>query len=125
MTLKKTTGSSSGTSKTKKTPVAITSTKTSDSKIVAPASPVSPKPAARTVQAAPALSVSESSPPLSPPLSIFQSSPSTSLDPQRRLEMIRQAAYYRAERRGFVPGFEDEDWQISEEEIDRHSQMNR
>ncbi len=128
MTLKKTTDSPSGTSKTpKKAPVAITSTKTSDLKIATPAKPAkpaSPKSAARTVQVAPALSVSESSPPLSPPMSIFQSSPKPS-DPQRRLEMIREAAYYRAEKRGFVPGFEEEDWQISEEEIDHHFQMNR
>lgn len=32
-------------------------------------------------------------------------------------EMISQAAYYKAEQRGFVPGFEEEDWLLAEEEI--------
>ena len=32
-------------------------------------------------------------------------------------EMIAQAAYYKAEQRGFVPGFEQEDWLAAEYEI--------
>ncbi|HTW39046.1 MAG TPA: DUF2934 domain-containing protein [Steroidobacteraceae bacterium] len=32
--------------------------------------------------------------------------------------MIAKAAYLRAERRGFVPGFEDEDWLAAEKEVD-------
>jgi hypothetical protein len=35
-----------------------------------------------------------------------------------REEMIRVAAYYIAEQRGFVPGAELEDWLIAESEID-------
>jgi hypothetical protein len=35
-----------------------------------------------------------------------------------RLEMIRQAAYYRAERRGFAPGRDAEDWLAAEAEVD-------
>jgi hypothetical protein len=31
--------------------------------------------------------------------------------------MIAEAAYYRAERRGFAPGFELEDWLAAEREI--------
>ena len=31
-------------------------------------------------------------------------------DPIRRHAMIEEAAYYRAERRGFAPGHELEDW---------------
>jgi hypothetical protein len=38
------------------------------------------------------------------------------LDPMRRA-MIAEAAYYRAERRGFAPGFELEDWLLSESEL--------
>jgi hypothetical protein len=34
-----------------------------------------------------------------------------------REEMIRQAAYYRAERRGFAPGYEWEDWLAAEAEV--------
>lgn len=33
--------------------------------------------------------------------------------------MIREAAYYRAERRGFTAGHELEDWLAAEEEVDR------
>ena len=36
-----------------------------------------------------------------------------------REELIRTAAYFRAERRGFAPGGELEDWLEAEREIDR------
>jgi len=32
-------------------------------------------------------------------------------------EMIREAAYYRAEKRGFAPGLEAEDWLHAEAEV--------
>jgi len=32
--------------------------------------------------------------------------------------MIQDAAYYRAEKRGFAPGHEHEDWLAAEREID-------
>ncbi len=35
-----------------------------------------------------------------------------------RRAMIAEAAYLRAERRGFVPGFEDDDWLTAEKEVD-------
>lgn len=35
-----------------------------------------------------------------------------------REERIRQAAYAASERRGFVPGFETEDWLEAERQID-------
>ena len=35
-----------------------------------------------------------------------------------RLEQIAEAAYLRAERRGFAPGLEIEDWLEAEREID-------
>ena len=35
-----------------------------------------------------------------------------------RLRLIAEAAYYRAERRGFAPGRELEDWLAAEVEID-------
>jgi len=34
-----------------------------------------------------------------------------------REELIRTAAYYRAERRGFAPGYEWEDWLAAEAEV--------
>lgn len=41
----------------------------------------------------------------------------TSLSPAERLRMIEMAAYFRAERRGFAPGNEFEDWVAAEAEI--------
>ncbi len=35
-----------------------------------------------------------------------------------RRAMIAKAAYLRAERRGFVPGFEEDDWLTAEKEVD-------
>jgi hypothetical protein len=38
--------------------------------------------------------------------------------PERRNALIAEAAYFRAEKRGFVPGHETEDWLAAEAEID-------
>ncbi|MCF1184989.1 DUF2934 domain-containing protein [Marichromatium gracile] len=49
------------------------------------------------------------------------------VDPEHRLAMIREAAYYKAERRGFAPGHEREDWVEAEREIDAmlaHAQLS-
>ena len=40
------------------------------------------------------------------------------MEPERRRSMIAEAAYYRAERRGFEPGCDVEDWLLAEGEID-------
>ena len=40
------------------------------------------------------------------------------LDPDRRRALIAEVAYYRAERRGFEPGHESEDWLSAEAEVD-------
>jgi hypothetical protein len=37
--------------------------------------------------------------------------------PQMRHALIAQAAYFRAERRGFAPGHELEDWLAAEAEV--------
>lgn len=37
---------------------------------------------------------------------------------EERQRMIEEAAYYRAEKRGFAPGYEAEDWAAAEREID-------
>jgi hypothetical protein len=37
---------------------------------------------------------------------------------EERHRRIAEAAYYRAERRGFTPGYEDEDWIAAERDID-------
>lgn len=41
-----------------------------------------------------------------------------SISPEGRLQMISEAAYFRAERRGFAPGAESRDWIESETEIE-------
>lgn len=41
------------------------------------------------------------------------------IDAERRRAMIAQAAYFRAEKRGFAPGAELQDWLEAEAEIDR------
>ena len=43
----------------------------------------------------------------------------TALSREGRSGMIAQAAYFRAERRGFAPGQELEDWVAAEQEVDR------
>jgi hypothetical protein len=40
-------------------------------------------------------------------------------DPLRRHELIAEAAYYRAQRRGFTPGHELDDWLQAEAELAR------
>ena len=38
--------------------------------------------------------------------------------PERRDALIAEAAYFRAEKRGFAPGHEAEDWFAAEREVD-------
>ncbi|HEV3182571.1 MAG TPA: DUF2934 domain-containing protein [Steroidobacteraceae bacterium] len=44
--------------------------------------------------------------------------PPARLTPDARRELIAEAAYLRAERRGFVPGHETDDWLAAEVEVD-------
>jgi hypothetical protein len=41
------------------------------------------------------------------------------------MEMVSQAAYYRAEKRGFQPGLEAEDWAQAEAEVRARLQAMR
>ena len=47
-----------------------------------------------------------------------RSNAASMIDPERRRALIAEAAYYRAERRGFAPGHEAEDWLAAEVEVD-------
>lgn len=40
------------------------------------------------------------------------------VDPETRAALIAEAAFFRAEKRGFAPGHETEDWLAAEAEID-------
>jgi type III secretory pathway component EscU len=44
------------------------------------------------------------------------------LEMERRLKDIEAAAYLKAERRGFTPGHETEDWLDAEREVDEAAQ---
>jgi sterol desaturase/sphingolipid hydroxylase (fatty acid hydroxylase superfamily) len=58
----------------------------------------------------------------------FNSSPNgaaTVPNPQSILAMIAEAAYYRAEKRNFAPGFEMFDWFEAEKEILLHNRVSR
>lgn len=44
--------------------------------------------------------------------------PATEPGERERQSMIAEAAYYHAEKRGFAPGWEIEDWLAAEKEID-------
>jgi len=44
--------------------------------------------------------------------------PRAKLTPEARHALIAEAAYLRAERRGFVPGYETDDWLAAEAEVD-------
>jgi hypothetical protein len=40
------------------------------------------------------------------------------VDPERRAALIAQAAYFRAQKRGFAPGHDVADWLAAEAEVD-------
>ncbi len=46
----------------------------------------------------------------------------TEVNPQQRLQMIREAAYFRAASRGFQGGSAEQDWLEAEAQIDRQLQ---
>ena len=51
--------------------------------------------------------------------SVPAASPKRDLDLHELQNMIATAAYFRAEKRGFEVGFEQEDWLMAEQEISR------
>jgi hypothetical protein len=44
--------------------------------------------------------------------------PNIAVSDDVRRQMIAEAAYLRAEQRGFAPGYEHEDWLLAEREVD-------
>lgn len=69
-------------------------------------------------------SKSTKSPELAPmPSDVESTSFATSLDPQDRERMIRETAYYLAEKDGFQEGRESYYWQQAEEQIDKMLQQ--
>ena len=56
------------------------------------------------------------------PLESERASGAASIDSERRRQMVAAAAYFRAERRGFDPGHELEDWVAAEAAVDAQLQ---
>jgi hypothetical protein len=56
-----------------------------------------------------------------PEASRQEPAPTTPLTPEERHRRIAEAAYRKAEQRGFEPGHELEDWLAAEEEIEAMS----
>ncbi len=46
------------------------------------------------------------------------SEPEPDVPAELRRRLIAEAAYFRAEKRGFQPGFESQDWEEAEAEVD-------
>lgn len=74
-----------------------------------PRAATAPKPAAKKP---PATSKTTSRKPAAPVRPAVTKPPAA-----EREDMVRTAAYYRAERRGFAPGYEWEDWLSAEAEV--------
>jgi len=55
------------------------------------------------------------------PTSYSQALPEPTPNADARQHMIAEAAYYRAEHRGFQPGYELEDWLAAEAEVVGHA----
>ena len=56
--------------------------------------------------------------PVKAPTTVKSSKPAAVLGAAQREAMIREAAYFRAERRAFAPGGELEDWLAAERQIE-------
>jgi hypothetical protein len=46
------------------------------------------------------------------------SAPKAKVDAKERQRLIAEAAYYRAQKRGFAPGHEVQDWVAAEKDVD-------
>jgi hypothetical protein len=57
-------------------------------------------------------------PPVTEPAAAAPAAPAITVSKEARRGMIAQAAYLRAEARGFAPGGEIEDWLAAETEVD-------
>jgi hypothetical protein len=51
-------------------------------------------------------------------LAVESAVPAPFTGPEQRAALIAEAAYFRAEKRGFAPGHEAEDWLAAEAEVD-------
>lgn len=98
---------------------ATTTKKPAAVKASAPAA-ASAKPAAKKAPAKPAAAKTTAAKPVSSKVTANKpKAPKLKVTPEQRHFMIAEAAYYRAERRGFEGGYEWQDWMDAEAEIER------
>jgi hypothetical protein len=124
MATRRTSDPASGTSKpvpaSPKTP-AKTVAKAKSPKVTAEpkpaAAPVTVPPEVTEVSATPAPAKRVSKPKTTKPTTVAPPT-RTQVSEDTRRAMIAEAAYLRAERRGFAPGGEHEDWMAAEREVD-------
>lgn len=84
----------------------------------APAPEPTPRPAAAPDMAAKRPAPRKAPPPGSVEDRAVTLKPAAEVTPEERWRMVADAAYYRAERRNFAPGYEQEDWLSAEAEVD-------
>jgi hypothetical protein len=75
--------------------------------------------AAKKERPAPARKTPSSTPakPVKPAAQSFASHARADISPDELRKLIAEAAYYRAKKRGFAPGYEVEDWVQAEAEV--------
>jgi hypothetical protein len=105
----------------KKTVAAAATPVTTKAPAPAPAAPITKKTAAKKTAAKKAVAKKAAvkaapQPPLQDRAVTLK--PVSDVTPEERYRMIEEAAYYRAEKRGFAPGHEEEDWAAAVAEID-------
>jgi len=83
--------------------------------------PTKPAAAPAPVTVPPAVATTEAAPPprKAAPRATRTAGSRPAVTPDMRRGMIAEAAYLRAERRGFAPGYEEEDWLAAEVEVDK------
>jgi hypothetical protein len=84
----------------------------------APTAPVTKKTATKKAPAKQTAAEASASPQPPLPDRAVMLKPVGEVTPEERYRMIQEAAYYRAEKRGFAPGHEEEDWAAAVAEID-------
>jgi len=111
----------SRTAKAAAVPEAAASKSTTAKKAAAKTAPAASKPK-ETAAAAQAKPTPETAPEAAPEASgesgTASEPPAAEVTPEQKLQMIAEAAYFRAERRGFVGGNPTEDWVAAEAEVE-------
>jgi hypothetical protein len=80
--------------------------------------PTQPSPATRTARGSTAKSADTKSARPTRSRTVDATTPGSVIDPEHRRALIARAAYFRAERRNFSPGYEQDDWLSAESEVD-------